>query len=83
MAGNGTRVNRLEGSYAHHYTTIARGHLVATATLNTRDRRLTLPRGIFQGHMGSCLRNVNVNCGRRFTFLNLTAKNRKIVCIAC
>ena len=28
MAGNRTRVNCLEGSYAHHYTTIARGNSV-------------------------------------------------------
>ncbi len=27
MAGNRTRVNCLEGSYAHHYTTIATLHL--------------------------------------------------------
>ena len=31
MAGNRTRVNCLEGSYAHHYTTIALDHEDFTA----------------------------------------------------
>ena len=38
MAGNRTRVNCLEGSYAHHYTTIAWWDIFADCKILTTDR---------------------------------------------
>ena len=44
MAGNRTRINCLEGNYAHHYTTIARSakHLLPQLTLNNTGRTARL-----------------------------------------
>ena len=37
MAGNRTRINCLEGNYAHHYTTIARWYKTLSCDFTSRE----------------------------------------------